>query len=562
MNKTLLKILLSIFLLNEYLAQEKLKEINSENNLRSLIPTIFLNASSIDLKLHTKLLQTVYSESFSKNYYYTTLYIGPNKIKQTYILDTGSSIMSSPCAPCDKCGPHKNNYYNSELPKKSKPLKCDNKPCKFVPATNCKYKKDKEENKQLCSFDIKQQTDDGMSGYYLNDIVYFEADTNITSPIQKQVYRSYALPIGCTTGEYGKYKELNADGIIGLNYNEKSFISLLYNLKIINQDIFSLCFGLRGGYMSLGEVDTTYHKNNKIDYVPLLTSDEFYLIKIKGIEIGDNNNTIYSKSEAIIDTGNTISYFPIYLYKSLIKEFNEYCKKNDGKCGNFKFEQELGYCASFEDRGSLFKTIYKYWPNITLELSKNKKYIWKPINYYYYSFEKDTRKRKACLGFNSHKSQNIILGTNFIHDHDIIFDRANKQLGFVQADCSRGNILWKRRRGFLSKLPLLRNDPLLIDRAIHMGENEGKYNFGDNNTKDMLDFIQGHNTELDFSGDFQLVNFIVLLSSIIVVVVVFAIVISALMCNKRGYLKYDIPKAGQYMEEIRDENATNKISFE
>ena len=563
MAKTVLKLILFFLILNIYLAQEIPKEINSENHLRSLKPALFLNMSTTDLKLHTKILQTVYSESFSKNYYYTTLYVGPNRVKQTYVLDTGSSIMSSPCAPCEKCGPHKRNYYNSLLPKKSKPLKCDNKPCKLVPATNCKYKKDKEENKDLCSFDVKPETGDGISGYYLNDIVYFEADTNISSPFQRPTYRSYALPIGCTTGEYGKYKELKADGIIGLNNNEKSFISLLYNLKIINSDIFSLCFSLRGGYMSLGEVDTIYHKKNTIDYVPLLTSDEYYLIKIKGILIGDINNTIYSKSEAIIDTGNTISYFPNYLYKSIINEFNEYCIKQDGRCGNFKFEQELGYCATFEDRESLFKAIHNYWPNITLQLSKQKIYYWKPIHYYYYFFEKDKGIRRACLGFNSHKSQNIILGTNFIHGHDIIFDRANKLLGFVPADCSRGNKILKRFGSlYRNHLFFNRNDPNFLDKAIHRSEIEGNFNFGDNNTKDMLDFIQGHNTELDFNSDFKLVNFIILLSSIIVVVVVFAIVIWALMCNKRGYLKYDNPKAGQYMEEVNDENTSNKISFE
>ena len=78
---------------------------------------------SSSLKFHSKLLQTVYSDSFSKNYYYTTLYVGDQKVKQTYILDTGSSIMSSPCAPCAECGSHKRPYYY-DMHHKHKPLKC------------------------------------------------------------------------------------------------------------------------------------------------------------------------------------------------------------------------------------------------------------------------------------------------------------------------------------------------------------------------------------------------------------------------------------------------------
>ena len=71
---------------------------------------------------------------------------------------------------------------------------------------------------------------------------------------------------------------------MGLNNNPKSFISVLYNLKIIQENKFSLCFGLYGGYMSLGEIDTTYHKKNYIDYIPLLDSqNDDYLINIKNL---------------------------------------------------------------------------------------------------------------------------------------------------------------------------------------------------------------------------------------------------------------------------------------
>jgi len=72
-------------------------------------------------------------------------------------------------------------------------------------------------------------------------------------------------------------KELNTDGIMGMNNNTKSFVSLLYNLKVINQNVYTLCFGLRGGYMSLGEVDPTFHKSQTIEYAPLLDSNIFLL---------------------------------------------------------------------------------------------------------------------------------------------------------------------------------------------------------------------------------------------------------------------------------------------
>lgn len=567
MQNYLVKLSFLFFFINECIAQQE--EANNENHLRSLKPTPLLDSTtknSASLKLHSKLLQTVYSESYSKNYYYTTLYIGPQHIKQTYIIDTGSSIMSSPCKPCTGCGANKKNYFYTPL-KKHKTLKCGTKVCKMVPATNCDYKEDKEENHKLCSYNVKQSSGDGITGYYLDDIVYFETDNNITSsPLRRKVYRSYALPIGCTTAEYGKYKELNADGIMGVNNNEKSFINLLYNLKIINRDMFSLCFSLRGGYMSLGEIDKTFHKSKKIEFVPLLKSNIFYLIKVNGIIVGNNKNTVNSKTIASIDTGNTISYFPPFIFKSLIKEFSQFCKTKGGSCGSFQYDQELGYCASFKDRESLFKAISEYWPNITLQLDKDTEYIWKPINYYYYYFKTNTR--KACLGFNSHKSQNIVLGTNFVHGHDVIFDRANQRLGFVQADCSRGNMLLNRMRGSLkSHLPIFETNPALVDKEIHKNEKEGKFNLGDNTNNKVVDFIQGHNTELDFSNDFKMVNFVILLSSIVIVVVVLVVVVSNLLCSKREYLKYGKYGTQEYAEDTDgndngEVNGDNKITFD
>jgi hypothetical protein len=208
--------------------------------------------------------------------------------------------MSSPCSPCEHCGAHKKAYYY-DLNHLHKPLKCNSKICNLVPATNCLAKKTLFS--RSCSFKINRVSGDGITGYYLRDIVYFETDRKYhAAPNQRKIYRSYALPIGCTTGELGKYKELNTDGIMGMSYNPKSFAGLLYNLKIINSNVFTLCFGLRGGYMSLGEVDTTFHKSENIEYVPLLNSTSYYLIKVNSLKVGDSVNIIKNPVISLLDT--------------------------------------------------------------------------------------------------------------------------------------------------------------------------------------------------------------------------------------------------------------------
>jgi len=288
-------IFISFLIINTCLSQ--IREEISEKQLRSLKPKKAEAVPKVeDKNPEFKLFQTLYSDSFSNNYYYATLYIGPKKIKQTYIIDTGTATMSSPCAPCDECGKHKINYYEELEKKANKPLKCSSKICKMVPASECDVK-EKSKAKKTCSFYNQKPNGDGLRGYYLSNIVYFEEAQNVTTSDQK-IYRSYALPLGCTVGEYGKYKEIKSDGVMGLNNEETSFISLLYNLKIINKNIFSLCLGLEGGYMSLGEVDTTYHSSKKIDYIPLLNSSELYLINLNGIILGNNKKSSTTKMTA------------------------------------------------------------------------------------------------------------------------------------------------------------------------------------------------------------------------------------------------------------------------
>ena len=90
----------------------------------------------------------------------------------------------------------------------------------------------------------------------------------------------------------------------------------------------------------------------------------------------------------------------------------------------------------------MFRSVYRSWPNLTLHLD-DEEYFWTPLNYYYYSY--NNLEYKACLGFDGHKAQEIILGANFFHGHDIIFDRKNKRLGVVPSEVIvQGNLEYGR----------------------------------------------------------------------------------------------------------------------
>ena len=186
MPNNLTKLFLLFLIIQSFTCKDKYKK-------KITRPKTTFNSStkySSSLKLHSHLLQTVYSDSFSKNYYYTTLYVGDKRVKQKYLLDTGSAIMSSPCSPCDECGQHKNNYFY-DFNRYHKPLKCNSKLCDLLPANGCQLKM---LSKNDCSFNSLKNNkftnnvdsnSDGLKGYYLRDIVYFK-----TNKKKKKIYFS------------------------------------------------------------------------------------------------------------------------------------------------------------------------------------------------------------------------------------------------------------------------------------------------------------------------------------------------------------------------------------
>ena len=513
-----------VLIISFYLSQ--IDKSNLEIALRSLKPKSSNKKNSDSQQF--KLLQTLYTDSPSNNYYYTILYLTDKQVKQTYIIDTGIETMTSLCAPCEYCGKQKTNYYDLSSKKLNNALKCGSKVCKLVPATGC-LMREKNIDKKTCSFYTQKLNGDGIRGYYLSNIVYFEENNNPSTPALKKVYRSHALPLGCTLGEYGRFKDINTDGVMGLSNNKGSFTSVLYNLKIINKNIFSLCFGLEGGYMSIGEIDTTYHMSKQINYVPFYNLSH-YIITINGIQV-DKNKQEKINFNATIDSGTTLTYLPRELYKNFIKQFEQICtnKKGENICGKFNIDENFGYCASFDNNKSMLKTIAN-WPTITLELANYFPYIWQPINYYYVKSDMKT----ACIGIMKYNYRYITLGANFMHGHDFIFDREKSLLGIVPSDCSRRNIMWNQMKNVK---PVTSISPTSVVQKKKLLE--------DNVSKDEVEFIKGKNKELERISDFKLINFIILLICILVIVIFLLVVIIFLIVRKNN----EYPKFRKIMTE-------------
>ena len=365
-------------------------------------------------------LENVYGDSHNLYYYYATLYLGKKKIHQTYILDTGSPTTTSPCSKCRSCGKHLNSPY--EIDNDSDIIKCYTDECSLVPSSVCTDHK--------CGFSISYSEGSQLAGFFTMQEIYLEMidkTPNITTS-------SFKVPIGCTTKETHLFTTQLADGIMGLNNGGKSFVTLLFNQKIISKNLFTICFGQSDGYFSIGEIDTSFH-NSKIEYVPLFPGESNFYVQLNQLKIGEEIIPI-NNYRGFIDSGTTISYFPSEIYNSIINKFNSICKNiPNKKCGNFKNVPGLGYCGFFNTKEDKEKALEEYWPNITLYFEGHN-YTLRGIDY---SYDYNENGVGACLGFEGERTSKITLGGTFMHNHDIIFDKDNQRIGFASADCNRGN---------------------------------------------------------------------------------------------------------------------------
>ena len=396
-------------------------------------------------------LEQAYGDSYNLNYYYTTLYFGPKKMPQTFILDTGSPTTTSPCSKCNSCGKHLNKPY--EFLDDSKIIKCKTNECNLLNSV-C--------SSGPCTFSISYSEGSSLSGFFNLQEIYLENINNSPS-ISSQ---SLTIPIGCTTRETHLFVTQLADGIMGLNNSGKSFVSILFKNKAIKKEIFSICLGQNDGYFSVGDIDTAYHKH-KVIFVPLMWGHNNFNIKLFNMQVGDD--IISTENYHIfVDSGTTISYFPREIFKNMINNFNKYCKKSGNKCGKFEDVKNIGYCMMFNSQQERYISLNNYWPNITLFL-EGYNYTLTPNDYYFEYNEKE--KIGACFGFEGESCSKITLGGTFMHGHDIIFDKENQMMGFAEADCNRGQI--KKNISIISNI----NNNNDNDTLIKVVENE-KFLYG------------------------------------------------------------------------------------
>lgn len=356
----------------------------------------------------------IYGNSSQLNYYYINLYLGDNKEKQSLILDTGSQLTAIPCKPlCDKCGKHLNSYYT--LKNDTQILSCGDNRCSQLNHKTC------SSSNEQCSFNISYGEGSYLDGVFFEDLVSFGDGYNKKG-------QPYKIPIGCIKEESKQFSTQSADGIMGLSNTDTSIVSFLYKEKMIPHNIFSLCFSRDNGYFTLGEINKTFHLEN-ITYIPFENGDKY---KVGMKELIINNQTIKINSKAIIDSGTTLSFFPKAINEEISSIIIQNCK-NPLFCNDNYINPSLGLCFKLKDI-KLKQDLLNIIPNLTFSFNDKVNYTLMAEDYYFEIVQNN--KVEICIGFLPWSNNEILLGGNFMHNHDIIFNKESKEIGFARSLCS------------------------------------------------------------------------------------------------------------------------------
>ncbi len=252
------------------------------------------------------------------------------------------------------------------------------------------------------------------------------------------------------------FKQLNADGILGLGFSQPRIPTIIDNLKIqnsIEKRIFSfylqrkneIGFNLFPNQFTLGGFDNNLiQKGESLVYCPV-THKFRWAVDINSISLQkqktNQKDIIFTSTQtkALIDSGSSLVLFPQNAHDNILKYLNEH--GND--CSN---DLSLLLCSN--------RDIANY-PNIVLNLCDNE-LVLNPIDYLEFFDDFVLVQFQAWTG----NEDLIILGDTFMRKYYSVFDLEENRIGFALANPGLENVNWEWN--YLNRLAFLFGNVLFV----------------------------------------------------------------------------------------------------
>ena len=337
--------------------------------------------------------------------HFSYAYIGTPPQRQSLIVDTGSHYTAFPCVGCRQCGDHTDVYWDSSKSRTAKVSKCNNDKCTFSQSYS--------EGSTWNAFKVQDKFWIGGAG--IGDV---------------PAGQRYAvnLTFGCQSSVTGLFKQQLADGIMGMSIAQDTYISLLKEQKVVDTRLFSLCYRVGGGIMTIGGVDERINKHRKpLRYIRINNKLGWYSIKIKSMKLVNSNtrgdsqpidtSSFNEGKGVIVDSGTTDTYFP----SAVAREFSA------------AFKQITGFSYSANEVTLTPDQVLKV-PDVVLtveDIENNEFTLEIPAANYLDKVEAN----KYAFRIYLNEPSGTVLGANFMTGYNIGFDADNARIGFAPSEC-------------------------------------------------------------------------------------------------------------------------------
>ncbi|KAK6231721.1 Xylanase inhibitor [Theobroma cacao] len=367
------------------------------------------------------------SDPYLVGLYFTKVRLGSPPREFNVQIDTGSDILWVTCSSCPNCPQSSGlgiqlSLFDTASSSSARLVSCSDPMCSSefqTTATQCSQS-------NQCSYSFQYGDGSGTSGYYVSDMLYFDAVLG-----QSLIANSSAvIMFGCSTYQSGDLTKTDkaVDGIFGFGRGDLSVISQLSSHGITPR-VFSHCLrgdGSGGGIMVLGEI-----MEPGIVYSPLVPSQPHYNLVLQSIAVNGQflaiDPSVFATSNnrgTIVDSGTTLAY--------LVQEAYD------------PFVSAITATVSPSVTPTIYKgnqcylvptSVNEIFPPVSLNFAGGASMTLKPEEYLIHSGFYDGA-TMWCIGFQKVQGGVTILGDLVLKDKIFVYDLARQRIGWANYDCS------------------------------------------------------------------------------------------------------------------------------
>uniref|UniRef100_A0A0D9WZS9 Peptidase A1 domain-containing protein n=1 Tax=Leersia perrieri TaxID=77586 RepID=A0A0D9WZS9_9ORYZ len=351
--------------------------------------------------------------------YHMNLSMGTPPLTFPVIVDTGSSLIWTQCAPCTKCFPQPTPLFQPSSSSTFSKLPCDSSFCQSLPDSIRKC------NATGCIYDYHYGI--GYTAGYLA--------TETLSVGEKSSFRN--VTFGCSTENGGPMD--NTSGIVGLGRRSLSLVSQLgvgrfsYCLSSDPAGSSPIMFG------SVANVTGTNVQSTPLVENPVAPGASYYYVNLTGITVGATDLPITSSTfgfasdgtgGTIVDSGATMTYLAEAGYamvkEAFLSQMGNQTRVNDERIG-------LDVCFTSNGGGDVPV------PRLVLRFAGAEYAVPRKGYFDAAAVDKQGRVVVECLMVLPPKG-NIslsIIGNMMQMDKHVLYDLDGRRFSFAPADCAK-----------------------------------------------------------------------------------------------------------------------------